>query len=251
MKNKVTFALAFMMTILLHSYVLNTTQIKQTLVTVQPQKKVSPIINLQRVVLKQEPVVEPIVEPVVKKEVLPELPEPVVEPIVVPPKKIKKKALKKVVKKPKILKKKIKKKKVIKKKIVKKKKKIKKKRLVKKVTKKTKVSKKASITKRSSPKQKAMKRSYLAKIRSIIEKKKKYPRAAKRMKQEGVVSVHFTISKNGQIKQLRLAKKCPYAKLNKAAMHILKKIGSFPPIPHHMDKSYLSLTIPIRYQILN
>ena len=244
MKHKLLFVFALGVTVALHAYVLQTTKVKQDVIAVKPQKKVSPIIHLQRVAIKKP---EPVVEPV--QEVVPEPPKPVVEEVlVVPPKVIKKKAIQKVLKK-------VKKKKKIIKKIVKKKKVRTKRKLSKKKTKKKsktkKVAKVSSKAKRSAPKQKAIKNAYLAKIRRIIEQHKKYPKSAKRMRQQGTAYVKFNISSNGKVRHISLAKKCPFSKLNKAALKILKNIGTFAPIPKEMGVNYLSLTIPIKYQILN
>ena len=71
------------------------------------------------------------------------------------------------------------------------------------------------------------------------------------MKQQGTAYVKFTISSNGKIRHIGLAKKCPFSKLNKAALNILKKIGAFAPIPKELNETYLSLTVPIKYKILN
>ena len=226
MKNKIIFAFALITTGLLHSYVLNSVKLKQHVIAVKPQKKVSSIINLQRVAIKkQEPIVQPAME-----EVLPEPPKPVVEEVVVvPPKK------KKV------------KKKVAKKKVVKKKKVIK----TKKSSKPKRVAKMSSKAQLSSPKQKAIKDHYLSKVRRMIEQRKKYPHAAKRLRQQGVVYVKFTISQDGTIRHIGLVKKSRHEKLNKAALSILKKIGAFAPIPKELGERYLSVTVPIKYKILN
>ena len=209
---------------ILHAYVLSSVTLKENKIAVEPQKKVSTVISLHRVAIKTP---EPIVEPI-QEEVLPESPKPVVEEVVVPPKKIKKK----IVKKKKVTKKK---------KIVKKKK----------YAKAKKVAKKRSMTPRSSANKKAIKNAYLSKVRRTIEQHKKYPKAAKRMKQQGVVYVKFTIKKNGSIKHIVLAKSSSYAKLNKAAVKILKNIRAFAAIPRELGVKYLSVTVPIRYKILN
>ncbi len=229
MQNKTVFVFSLLAIVSLHIYMLRTVSIPKQIVTVKPQKKVSTIINLQRVSIKEP-------ESIVK--VVPEPPKPVVEEVVVlPPKVIKKKALRKVVKK---VNKTVKRKAVKKKKIVKKKK-----------TKIRKVAKTTSKTHRSAPKQKAIKNAYLAKIRRIIEQHKRYPKGAKRMKQQGTAYIKFSISADGTVHHIGLAKKCPFTKLNKAALKILQNIGKFDAIPTTIGKSHLSLTIPIAYKILN
>lgn len=223
MKNKIIFAFALITTGLLHSYVLNSVKLKQHAIAVEPQKKVSPIINLQRMAIKTpEPVVESVIE-----EVLSEPAEPVVEEVVVvPPKKIKKKVKKKVAKKKKVIK-------------------------TKKSSKPKRVAKMSSKVQLSSPKQKAIKDHYLSKVRRMIEQRKKYPRAAKRLRQQGVVYVKFMISQDGTIRHIGLVKKSRHEKLDKAALNILKKIRAFAPIPKELGERYLSVTVPIKYKILN
>lgn len=218
MKNKLLFVFAFVAIMTLHSYILNSITINQKIIAVEPQDKVSPVINLQRVAIKEVQEV-----PVEIEEILPEPPQPVVEEVIVPI--IKERAIKKV-----------KKKKIVKK--------------LKRKKKKKKLVRKTSKAQRSSPQTKAIKNSYLSKVRKIIEQHKKYPRIAKRMKQEGVVKVKFTIGKNGKIRHIKLAQKCPYTKLNKAALQILHQIVSFGPIPKELNETYLSLTVPIKYKII-
>ncbi len=93
MNNKITFTFTFVTIGLLHVYVLNSVTLEKKIIAVEPQKKVSTVINLQRVIVKTP---ELVVKSVVEK-VLPEPPKPVVEEVVVvPPQKIEKKAIKKL-----------------------------------------------------------------------------------------------------------------------------------------------------------
>ena len=45
MKHKLLFVFALSITVALHAYVLQTTKVKQDVIAVKPQKKVSPIIH--------------------------------------------------------------------------------------------------------------------------------------------------------------------------------------------------------------
>lgn len=226
MKNTLLFIFTFIMILLVHFYLLFAIEIKKAIPLIQPQKTHSIVINLKKVAIK---IVEPIPLPIEKK-ITPIIKEKIVKEVVVPIKKIKKRAMKRVKKRKKITKKRKKlKKHVVKKKVIKHK----------------------NILKKSSPNLKALKNRYLAKIRLIIEKHKKYPRIAQRMHQEGIVKVRFTIDKNGKIKNIMLVKKCSYSRLNKAGISTLKKIGRFKPIPKELHKSFLTLTVPIKYKIIH
>ncbi len=95
----------------------------------------------------------------------------------------------------------------------------------------------------------ALENEYLAKIRMLIEKNKIYPKSAKRLNQMGKVHVCFVVSKDGQIKNVRIVKKSSFEKLDEAAIEILTKISNFEPIPEKLNKNSWEITVPIVYQI--
>lgn len=241
MKNKTGFFASFVTVVLLHTYVLSSYKVE--LYVAQSDAKVSSVINLQQVSLLGP---ELVVAPVVEEEVSPET-EPVIEEVPSEPEPV----IEKVIPKP------IKKEEVIKKKRIKKK------------TRKS-VSKRLSGGvpggqaggepggqlggepggQLSTLRQQTVSELYISKIIKMIERKKRYPRISKKMRHEGVVNITFTINKNGTIRHIGPIKKCSHERLNRAAVRILKEIGSFPPIPEEMGKESLSLSVSIRYKIL-
>lgn len=198
---------------------------------------------------------------VIKKQEI--KPEPKIEEIkeVVKKKIIKKKLIK--TKSKNIIKKEKKhyKKKVIKKKVVKKK-------IIKKVVKKTPVEKPKKVFKEVVKQQmptvkveekskevnkkvlNSVKNNYLSKLQRLIEKNKKYPKSAKRLKQMGKVYLSFTIGKNGEIRNVKISKNSKYKRLNKATMEIMSNIKKFDPIPKELNKSSWDITVPVVYQIV-
>ena len=95
----------------------------------------------------------------------------------------------------------------------------------------------------------ALENEYLSKLRYLIEKNKIYPNSAKRLNQMGKVHVCFVISKDGQIKDVKVVKDSNYKRLNEAALEILAKINRFEPIPEKLNKNSWEITVPIVYQI--
>ena len=95
----------------------------------------------------------------------------------------------------------------------------------------------------------ALENEYLSKLRYLIEKNKIYPQSAKRLNQMGKVHVCFVISKDGQIKDVKVVKDSNYKRLNEAALEILAKINRFEPIPEKLNKNSWEITVPIVYQI--
>ena len=96
-----------------------------------------------------------------------------------------------------------------------------------------------------------IKNEYLLRLRKKIENNKTYPKRAKRLKQQGQVLVSFHISKNGKISNINLKGKCPYKRLNTAAMKLLTEIAKFEPIPKELGKNTWAIEVPINYSLIN
>lgn len=90
---------------------------------------------------------------------------------------------------------------------------------------------------------------YLSQLRAKIEKNKVYPNSAKRLNQKGKVYVTFTISKDGQITNIKISKSSDFEKLDEAALKILVDISTIEPIPKELNKNHWEITVPIVYQI--
>ncbi|MGB7401421.1 MAG: energy transducer TonB [Arcobacter sp.] len=97
---------------------------------------------------------------------------------------------------------------------------------------------------------KAIENEYLLKLKELIEKNKIYPNSAKRLNQTGKVYLNFTISKNGDIVNIKIMEKSKYKRLNNAAIEIINKIKHFEPIPQELNKSSWNITVPVLYQII-
>ncbi|MFT7880502.1 MAG: energy transducer TonB [Sulfurimonas sp.] len=235
MNSKAGLFASFIIVVMFHTYLLSSYKVEQIHIAVPSDTKVSTVINLQKACIKgsesedeslnDETLPEPVPEETIPK------PEPLIE------KKMPK--IPKPIKKEKLTKKK---------KIIKKKKKMVKKR-------KRATSHRGNSTSGSlsggqiSGPGGTFRENYFSTVWKMIERKKRYPSVAKKMHQEGVVHLSFTIGKDGRIRNIGLAKKSPYRRLNNAALRILKEIGSFPPIPKKLKKSSLSIIVPVRYKI--
>lgn len=95
----------------------------------------------------------------------------------------------------------------------------------------------------------AMKSRYLAKLRRYVESAKFYPRLAKRLKQQGRVTIRFVIHKNGSIRQIEVKEKCPFAVLNQAAQESVGQLQSFDPIPEALAMDQWQIELPIVYSL--
>ncbi len=90
---------------------------------------------------------------------------------------------------------------------------------------------------------------YARSITQSIEQQKSYPRRAKRMHQQGVVKVGFTLNKSGIISNLRIVQSSGSTHLDNATLQAVKKVGRFPAFPKGVNKSSLRYVIPIAYRL--
>ncbi len=90
---------------------------------------------------------------------------------------------------------------------------------------------------------------YITGIYRAIEQYKRYPRSARRMQQEGVVEVAFTILADGAIGEVRISKASGYSLIDKAALEAVNNIGRLDPIPEALEMERWELILPIRYEL--
>lgn len=89
---------------------------------------------------------------------------------------------------------------------------------------------------------------YASKIRSKLNRLKKYPPAAASKKIGGVVSVNFTVNRQGAVISSRMVKSSGHAALDQEAMALLKRCSPFPPMPAELPQNSLNLTVPISFK---
>ena len=240
MNSKTGLLASFIIVVVFHTYLLSAYKVEQIHISLPSTGKVSTVINLQRACLKgSDSLAESLsdeIRPEVLHEETPPEPEPEPEPEPVTEKEIPK--LPEPVKKEKL---------------IKGKRKLAKKRGETKGRKVTVQQRGASSGSQSggslSGPGGSFREDYFSMVWKMIERKKRYPSVAKQLHQEGVVHLSFTIGKDGQIRNIGLAKKSPYQRLNNAALRILREIGSFPPIPKALKRNSLSIIVPVRYKI--
>jgi len=94
-----------------------------------------------------------------------------------------------------------------------------------------------------------IKNKYINQIYNSIKITKKYPKMAKRLNQQGVAEVSFTINKNGCISNVKLYKSSGYSLIDKAAVKAVKKIINLKPIPKKLNKNKWEMVLPINYKL--
>ena len=85
---------------------------------------------------------------------------------------------------------------------------------------------------------------------SWLSKYKRYPVALKKKKKQGVVTVEFSIDRNGYLLAARVSEGSGYPQLDEAALEMLHSASPLPAMPDWMDKQSLTLSIPVEYSLI-
>ncbi len=92
-------------------------------------------------------------------------------------------------------------------------------------------------------------RTYLDIVKLKIEKNKKYPEFAKRTQLEGTVTLRFTVTLNGDVKNTEIVKSSSHPVLDDAAMKAIKDATPFPKPPAQLFKEEIPLQVSIVFQL--
>jgi len=86
-------------------------------------------------------------------------------------------------------------------------------------------------------------------LRQAIERHKGYPRRAIRLRQEGEVTVGFTIRRDGSIIDLRVVESSGSTLLDRSALEAVRQVDGRLPIPEEIERETWVFTLPINYAL--
>ncbi len=90
---------------------------------------------------------------------------------------------------------------------------------------------------------------YKARLRQLIIANKRYPKRAKRRRQQGTANISFLILANGTVTNIKTLKSSGYATLDESAIKAIQKISGKLPFPKELNKKQWLITIPITYRL--
>ena len=89
-------------------------------------------------------------------------------------------------------------------------------------------------------------------MRAVTERVRQffyYPQGALATRTAGVVTMHFSVRRNGQIDRLQIRKSSGNEGLDKAATDIMRKAQPLPPIPDRMHTDRVDGDLPINFGV--
>lgn len=92
-------------------------------------------------------------------------------------------------------------------------------------------------------------RAYLAALAAAINRKKYYPRLAKRRREQGSVVVSFVVERDGRLSDVKIVSSSTIDRLDQAALKTLHRISPFKPIPASVKRERWQISVPIEYRL--
>ncbi|MTI08720.1 TonB family protein [Curvivirga aplysinae] len=90
---------------------------------------------------------------------------------------------------------------------------------------------------------------YKAELRYWLQRHKGYPKFSRRRKQEGVVLLRFTMTREGQVLKHEIRKGSGYKRLDEETIKMLERAQPLPKFPDDMIGDIKTITIPIEFAI--
>jgi protein TonB len=90
---------------------------------------------------------------------------------------------------------------------------------------------------------------YYAKVMAHLARRKVYPSEAKKARQQGVVTVRFTVDRNGGISGANVRKSSGYELLDGVTLELLSRAAPLPRMPSSMRQDSVTLSLPIEYSL--
>lgn len=90
---------------------------------------------------------------------------------------------------------------------------------------------------------------YQSALAEAIEREKFYPSLARRLNQEGIIRVGFTVLADGSITNIHLVEPSAATALNRGAIEAIKRVGQFKPIPPALNMQSMELNISLIYKL--
>lgn len=91
---------------------------------------------------------------------------------------------------------------------------------------------------------------YFGQLKGWLNRHKRYPTAAKKAKEQGVVVVNFTIDRRGELIASAIEKSSGHPLLDAAALALLQRAEPMPRIPESLGLQTLTVSLPIDYSLI-
>lgn len=95
----------------------------------------------------------------------------------------------------------------------------------------------------------ALRRSYGDRVRSAIDRQKRYPPSARLRGAEGAAVLRLSITRSGALRTARLARTSGNDTLDAAALAAARAVGTFPPAPESLPGGPFEFRVPVDFRL--
>ncbi len=90
---------------------------------------------------------------------------------------------------------------------------------------------------------------YLERVRRSLERFKRYPDEARKLKQEGTVQVSFVLARDGSVLSAQVTGGSGFVLLDQAALDIFNAASPLPPVPNYVEGETVKIGMPISFSL--
>ena len=99
------------------------------------------------------------------------------------------------------------------------------------------------------PKANAAEADYYSLLSAHLNRRKNYPTEAKKAMQQGIVTVRFTVARDGSVSAVSIRKSSGHELLDGATLDLMQRVAPLPRFPRSMTKDSVTISLPIEYSL--
>lgn len=99
------------------------------------------------------------------------------------------------------------------------------------------------------PRARAAEADYFSLLSAHLNRRKTYPAEAKQALQQGIVTVRFTVARDGSVSGASIRKGSGHALLDRATLDLVQRVAPLPRFPRGMARDSVTISLPIEYSL--
>jgi protein TonB len=84
---------------------------------------------------------------------------------------------------------------------------------------------------------------------SQLQRAKRYPSGAESRREQGVVTLSFSLSRNGAVLSRAIVRSSGHSELDQEVLAMVMRAQPFPPFPASMTQARVNLSVPVRFSL--
>lgn len=101
----------------------------------------------------------------------------------------------------------------------------------------------------TNPRARQQEADYFSLVSAHLNRRKTYPVEARQARQQGVVTVRFTVDRNGGVSGTSIKRSSGHDVLDQATLALLQRVAPLPRMPATMQRDSVTLSLPIDYTL--